>query len=184
LRGTVHSAAERGRANQLAGRVQGVRAVVSELARRATPGHSDEAVRADVRAALARDPLLAGSVVEVAVRDGIVHLSGQLTSYLSKWHAEEAAREVPGVLEVVNEIAIVPLPPRTDREIASDILAVLARHPRVELPRISVDVIKGVVHLRGSVSSRARKCLVQELVASVAGVQEVVNELTVAPRRR
>lgn len=183
LRGRVHSALERRLARQSAESAFGVRAVVNELTIRATGGRSDPDVEADVRGALACDPLLAHAFVDVSVRDGIVHLAGRLTSYLAKWHAEEAAREVPGAVEVVSSIAVVPLPPLTDTAIGSAILAVLAWHPRVELDRISVDVVGGVVYLRGAVSSRAQRWLVGELASSVVGVREVINELAVARRK-
>jgi len=180
LRGRVRSASDRALARQLAERVPGVQAVVCELTVRAKRGRSDRALGVDVRTAMASDPLLSGSIVDVAVREGVVHLGGQLTSYLAKWHAEEAARNVPGVVDVVSDIVVVPLSPPTDSEVASAVLVVLARHPRVELPRISVDVVEGVVHLRGTVSSRARRWLVEELARSAAGVRDVVNELAVA----
>ena len=182
LRGRVHSTMERELARQAAESAPGVRAVVNELAVRGTTGRPDRAVEEGVRHALACDPLLVSSAVDVSVRDGVVHLGGRLTTYLAKWHAEEAAREVPGVRKVVSDIAVVPLTPPTDTAVASDILAILARHPRVELDRISVDVAGGIVYLRGAVSSRARRWLVEELASSVAGVREVVNDLAVVRR--
>jgi len=58
--------------------------------------------------------------IGVAVKNGVVALTGWVDSYLKKWSAEEAAHRVAGVKAVANEIEI-RLPAsseRTDADIA------------------------------------------------------------------
>jgi hypothetical protein len=61
-----------------------------------------------VREAIARDPVLAPYNIGVTVRDGVVRLWGLVPSAALAQRAAEQVRHVQGVLEVRNEIHIVP----------------------------------------------------------------------------
>jgi osmotically-inducible protein OsmY len=75
-----------------------------------TPGVActgDAKISEDVRASLATHPELAApNVVYVQTRNGIVYLTGQVTTGLLHDTAEAAARATPGVKRVVNNISI------------------------------------------------------------------------------
>ena len=63
----------------------------------------DQRIQADVMSVLGSDASLSGRVV-VEARDQVVNLSGYLSTSGQVWRAGRAAREVPGVKFVVNEI--------------------------------------------------------------------------------
>jgi BON domain-containing protein len=71
------------------------------------PYRPDSANAADVDQALWSDEVIRAldiETIDVAVRDGVVILSGYATTPTSKVRAERAARHVPGVPRVENQI--------------------------------------------------------------------------------
>lgn len=73
----------------------------------APPG--DEDIRSQVEEALAVDAATADLALEVAVRNGIVHLRGRVPTLDDAELAEEVAARVPTVLEVIDELDIAAL---------------------------------------------------------------------------
>jgi osmotically-inducible protein OsmY len=75
-----------------------------------TPGvpcTGDAKISEDVRAALATHPELAApNVVYVQTRNGVVYLTGQVSTGLQRDTAEAAAKATPGVRHVVDNIGI------------------------------------------------------------------------------
>src|SRR5260370_41124887 len=85
---------------------------------------SDEAIQQDVLEELKWDTRVRPNEIGVAVKDGIVTLTGWVDSYLKKIAAEEAAHRVPGVKAGANDIEV-RLPDsdeRTDAELAKAVL--------------------------------------------------------------
>jgi osmotically-inducible protein OsmY len=66
---------------------------------------SDESISSEVRRRLSSEGPELSSVVAV-VKDGIVTLSGTVTSVRAAWRAEAAARAVAGVTHVQNSLSI------------------------------------------------------------------------------
>ena len=80
---------------------------------------SDDSIRNDVLFELKWDPKIGSSSdIAVAVKDGVVTLSGFVRSYWDKDAAEQAAKRVYGVRGVANDIEVKPSSMRTDPEIA------------------------------------------------------------------
>lgn len=67
---------------------------------------TDEEIQADVLEELKWDTRVRPNEVGVAVKDGIVTLTGWVDSYLKKIAAEEAAHRVRGVKAVANDIEV------------------------------------------------------------------------------
>jgi osmotically-inducible protein OsmY len=67
---------------------------------------TDENIRADVLEELKWDPRVQSNEIGVAVKDGIVTLTGWVDSYLKKIAAEEAAHRVSSVKAVANNIEV------------------------------------------------------------------------------
>ncbi|HYZ32903.1 MAG TPA: BON domain-containing protein, partial [Crenalkalicoccus sp.] len=83
---------------------------------------SDIDIKRDVEAELQSDPDIDATDIAVAVKNGVVTLSGFVRSYSQKWEAERAAKRVAGVVGVANDIEV-RLPifnQRPDPEIARD----------------------------------------------------------------
>ena len=85
-----------------------------------TQTRSENFIRDDVLFELKWDPKITSSDIAVAVKDGVVTLSGFVPSYWGKDAAEKAAKRVYGVRGVANDIQIKRASTRTDPEIARD----------------------------------------------------------------
>lgn len=68
---------------------------------------SDERIREDVCEALSEHPEIDASQIEVHVKNGIVNLTGTIESRQIKRLTEETIENLPGVVEVDNDIRIV-----------------------------------------------------------------------------
>jgi len=66
--------------------------------------------------------------INVTVRDGVVTLTGYATSYAKKVAAQEAARRVAGVLDVINDIRLSVTPERDDTQVALDVKSSMAAY--------------------------------------------------------
>jgi len=165
-----------------ANRIKGVVDVIDEL--RVTPvtPRADEEITREVRAALARDVRIADfTKISVNTINGVMYLSGTVSSYTDKYYAGSDAWKVPGVVNVVNDIVVQPVPTRSDLEIAEDVRRALFRDIRVDASKIAVDVRNGVVYLHGSVPTYSQKRQAEDDAWWVTGVRSVVNELAVIP---
>src|SRR5258708_28606413 len=67
---------------------------------------TDEQIQRDVLDELKWDARVQPNEIGVAVKDGIVTLTGWVDSFTKKWAAEEAALRVPGVTAVANDIEV------------------------------------------------------------------------------
>lgn len=67
---------------------------------------SDERIREEASEALARDPSVDASEIEVEVKEGVVHLRGFVPSRWMKRRAEDCVEHLSGVRDVRNEIDV------------------------------------------------------------------------------
>jgi len=181
LRGTVPSFHEKRIATEIANRIKGVVDVVNELRVAPITLRTDQEITDDVRAALTRDVWVDERKIDVSTVGGVVYLSGNVDSYTEKSYAESDAWSVQGVVDVVNNIVITPVPARTDAQIAQDVRAELVRNIRIDPSKVTVEVVNGVVYLRGSVTTTEQRWLASDVAWWTPGVRDVVNELKVVP---
>jgi osmotically-inducible protein OsmY len=94
----------------------------------ATISRTDQQIQREVLAELEWDARVRSTEIGVAVKDGVVTLTGWVDSYAKKAAAERAAHSVRGVKAVANDIEV-RLPSsaeRTDADIAAEATRVLA----------------------------------------------------------
>ena len=72
---------------------------------------SDDAVTTSIKAKLYSEPLLKSASVDVAAKDGIVTLSGQVPDDAARLAAQHIAATTPGVKTVVDQTTMAPPPP-------------------------------------------------------------------------
>src|SRR2546426_9780484 len=145
---------------------------------------TDEQIQQDVLEELKWDTRVQPNEIGVAVKDGIVTLTGWVESYTKKWAAEEAAHRVRGVLAVANDIEV-RLPSsaeRTDADIATAAIRALEWDAFVPVDKLDVTVSKGWVTLRGEVEWQYQKRDAERVVQRLSGVRGVTNLITVKPR--
>ena len=145
---------------------------------------SDNDIKRDVEAELKWDPDIDATDIAVAVKGGVVTLTGFVRSYMHKWQAESDVKRVAGVTAVANDIQV-RLPTaneRPDPEIARDAVAALQN----ELPYSSQDmkvVVKdGWITLEGSAEWNYQRTRADDVVRRVRGIRGVTNLITVKPR--
>ena len=142
---------------------------------------SDQDTRQDVVDALTCDIRVDASNLDVEVVNGVVYLRGTVPSYFEKRTATEIVNRIKGVVDVVNELRVVPVTPRTDQEITDDVRAALVRDVWVDERKITVNTINGVVYLAGTVDSYTEKSYAEGDAWSVPGVIDVINNIVIAP---
>jgi osmotically-inducible protein OsmY len=120
--------------------------------------------------------------IAVAVRDGVVTLSGYVHSYSEKDAAEKAAKRVYGVKGVANDIEVKLPGARTDPEIARKAVQGIQNHISLPADRIKVTVRSGWVTLEGSVDWQYQRVLAESAVKKIRGVLGVTNSIEVKPK--
>jgi osmotically-inducible protein OsmY len=143
---------------------------------------SDDLIREDVLFELKWDPRLTSNDIAVAVKDGVVTLSGFVPSYWEKDSAEKAVKRVYGVKGVANDIEVKLTSKRTDPEIARDAVHELESHISIPSDRIKVIVKNGWVALEGDVDWQFEKSLAESSVKKLKGVIGITNSIQVKPK--
>jgi osmotically-inducible protein OsmY len=132
---------------------------------------------------LDRNPSINAADIGVSVQDGIVTLTGSVSSFSEKLRATAVAQRVPGVDAVANAI-VLRLPgtdARSDAEIARLAFNALKGQAKVPDGRIKVAVTNGWVYLSGEVDSASQKSAAFDAANSLLGVKGVFNQVSVTP---
>ena len=145
---------------------------------------TDVQIQADVLAELKYEPRVQPNEIGVAVKDGVVTLTGWVDSYMKRWGAEEAAHRVHGVKAVANNIEVrLPLSSeRTDADLAAAAVRALEWDALINTENLDVTVLKGWVTLKGAVEWQYQKDDAERVVRRLTGVKGVNNLITVKPR--
>lgn len=144
----------------------------------------DSELRSEVSQELKWDSRVGLARLAVDVSDGVVTLTGIVTSYSKKLAAQEAAHRVAGVLDVANDIEVRPegIFVRSDADIARAVRHILEWDALVPDERIKSTVSDGWVTLEGDVDFWRQRDDAENTVLRLEGVIGVTNEITVAPR--
>lgn len=145
---------------------------------------SDSQIQKDVMEELKWQPELNSSEIGVAVKNGVVTLSGQVDTYLKKLAAEKATKKIAGVKAIAEDmqIGVSPVYNKTDTEIAAAILNALKWHTGVQDERIKIKVENGYVTLDGEVDWEYQRNNAKVAIQNLAGVRGVYNLITLKPR--
>ena len=149
-----------------------------------TETRADAEIQTDVLSELKYDARVLPNEIGVAVKDGVVTLTGWVDSCTKKWAAEEAAHRVRGVKAVANdiEVRLTTAGERTDADIAAAAVRALEWDAFISVDNLDVTVSKGWVTLKGSVEWQYQKNDAERVVRRLTGVKGVSNLITVKPR--
>lgn len=144
---------------------------------------TDADIQREVLEELRWDSRVKPNEIGVAVKEGIVTLTGTVDSYLKKMAAESAALRVPGVKALANdiEVRLLPTGERTDTDIAAAALNALKWDAFIPADKIEVTVSKGWVTLKGEVEFQFQRRDAERAIQRLAGVKGVTNLITVRP---
>jgi osmotically-inducible protein OsmY len=145
---------------------------------------TDEEIQTDMLEELQWDTRVQPNDIGVAVKDGIVTLTGWVDLYLKKIAAEEAAHRVRGVKVVVNDIEV-RLPSsaeRTDADLAAAVLNALRWDAEIPTGTLDVTVSQGWVTLKGEVDRGFQKRAALRAICRLSGVKGINNLMMVKSR--
>jgi osmotically-inducible protein OsmY len=130
------------------------------------------------------DPDISEADIAVAVKDGVVTLTGFVRSYAQKWQAERDAKRVAGVVAVANdiEVRLPAIDQRPDPEIARDAVSALKTQLPYSADRIKVVLNNGWVTLEGELEWNYQKERAEEAVRHIKGVKGVMNMIMLKPK--
>ena len=145
---------------------------------------TDTQLRQDVLDELEFEPSINAANVGAAVKDGVVTLTGHVSSYSQKITAEVAARRVRGVRAIAQEMEVRYAGERltSDDEIAKRALDSLRWSTTVPDKNVKVTVDNGWITLNGEVDWQFQKMSPENAVRNLLGVIGVSNLISVKPR--
>jgi osmotically-inducible protein OsmY len=137
---------------------------------------TDLQLQQNIMAELRWEPSVKAAEIGVAVKGGIVTLTGNVETYAQKFAAERAVERVAGVYAVADELTVtIPgLYRRTDTDVAQAVANALAWN--VEVPEgVTAIVRQGWVTLEGEVHWYFQKAAAERAVRYLTGVTGVTN---------
>jgi osmotically-inducible protein OsmY len=148
-----------------------------------TEAKTDQEIQRNVLEELKWDARVQPNEIGVAVKDGVVTLTGWVDSYTKKWAAEEAAHRVKGVRAVANdiEVRIPTMSERTDADIALAVTRAIEWDAMVPPDKVKVTVSKGWVTLEGAVEWQFEKEAAERAARRITGVRGVTDLIRVQP---
>jgi len=180
LTGSVPSYLARSAAYDDVWTVRGVRSVDNELSVKPLKVPSDEEIRTRVEDRLMTSPAFETADIDVEVDSGIVKLKGTVDALWKRSSAETITEALRGVVDVQNELAVVPTGDFVDEDIARRIIDALDRDARVDAEDVTVSVRNGTVTLTGTVPDRYARRAAYEAALYTSGVKEIHDQLAVS----
>lgn len=144
---------------------------------------TDASITASIKMHLLEDADVPALTINVDTDDGVVTLFGQAYKEEQRKVAEAHARNVPGVVEVRNEIRIVDsdqsMEKVADRTLEDNVRMAVDKRELLRRCDIAVSAKDGVVRLMGNVPNSELKLAAATTARTVPGVRSVRNELQV-----
>ena len=144
---------------------------------------SDSDIKRDVEDELRWDPDISANDIAVAVKNGVVTLTGFVRSYGQRIQAEDDAKRVSGVAGVANdiEVRLPEIDQRPDPDIARDAVAALKAQLPYSWEAIKVLVRSGWVTLEGQVEWYYQRERAEQAVRRIKGVKGVTDSIQLTP---
>jgi osmotically-inducible protein OsmY len=142
---------------------------------------SDQDIQAHIENLLLWNESIDSTNINVTVNTGIVTLTGSVDAYWKKLTAENVVGRARGVLDINNELAVVPTKNVVDKAIAKDIVNAIDRHYGLDPEEIDVRVSKGKVTLSGEVKSWLDYRSAMNIAEFTIGVKDVDDKLIINP---
>jgi osmotically-inducible protein OsmY len=181
LAGFVDSYANKWKAERVASRVKGVKAIANDLEVKLPTSSSrpDPDIARAALDALKWNILVPMDRIKVKVEKGWLTLEGDVDWNFQREEAERAVRYLTGVLGVTNLVSVRARP--TPSDIKRKIKETLERSAEFDADHITVEVDGHTAVLRGTVRSYAEKRDAERAARNAPGVTDVENDLIVEP---
>lgn len=122
--------------------------------------------------------------ITISVSKGVVDLAGTVSSWIAKYNAERAVRNIVGVKAVANEIEVKwgDNLTYTDVDIAKAATEALDWNVEVPIDSIKVTVDGGNIKLTGQVDYQYQRQSAEKTVRGLRGVKSVNNIINISPK--
>ena len=146
--------------------------------------NNDSSLQESVEAELNWEPSISAAHIGVAVKNGVVTLTGHVNTYAEKHAAEKATGRVKGVKAIAEELEVrlSSETKRTDEEIAASAVMRLAWNVCVPRDSVKIHVEKGWITMTGQVDWNFQKDAANQDLRRLFGVIGVSNQVTIKPR--
>lgn len=145
---------------------------------------TDAEIQKNVMEELRWEPQLNATEIGVAVKNGVVTLSGTVDTYIKKREAEIAAKRVAGVKAVAEDIEVMISNNfrKTDTQIADAVLNALKWHSSVQDEKIKVTVENGWVTLEGEAEWEFQRRSARSAIENLVSVKGITNNIKIVSR--
>ena len=145
----------------------------------------DKVLKRHVEDELEWEPSVNAAGIGVCVENGIVQLTGHVSSYAQMFAAEKAVKRIKGVRGYVTDVEVRLAPEiHSDESIAGRIANILEWDVTVPNAGITVKVHEGRVTLTGQVEWAFQRSAAEAGLRQLTGVRSVNNLITLAPRAK
>jgi osmotically-inducible protein OsmY len=181
LTGHVASFREKDRAEEIARRVCGVRAIANGIEVKLVGDNrrTDADIASATLSSLAWDTRVDEKRISVTVRDGWVTLEGSCDWMYQSEAATQDVRILSGVKGVTNKMKVIP--PSRVADVQRRIEDAFRRSADLDARRVEIETSDGRIVLRGNVRSWTELAEAQHAAWSAPGVVQVDNRLVVTP---
>ncbi|MFC3907526.1 BON domain-containing protein [Legionella dresdenensis] len=144
---------------------------------------TDSQLYTEIMEKLEFEPAIHPTHITLAVREGIVTLTGTVGHYPEKRKVERAVRGIEGVRGIVNDLAVnlIASLQRNDTDIAKTIIYALEWAINVPADKIKVTVENGHVKLTGEVEWAYQRHNAENAVRYLAGIKSIDNQIKIKP---
>jgi osmotically-inducible protein OsmY len=143
------------------------------------PTPLDADIGANIKNLFQINPTIDDKDIEVTVLNNVVTLSGSVSTAWQKSRAGYIAINVDGVVELKNELKVIPEGFIRDEDIRKDIEASLARNAFVKPEHVRVDVHDAHVVLSGTVEDYREYRTAERIASYTGGVVSVKSDLSI-----
>ena len=129
-----------------------------------------------------------GKDLKVSVNDGVVVITGKVSTTNKKIKITQILWDVKGVKEVINKIQVTDV--SDIKNIAKDLASVgeirarILANPKINSLNFSIDVVNGIAYLSGLSSNEEEINLVTTIAKQARFVKEVFNYIKINPDKR
>jgi osmotically-inducible protein OsmY len=134
---------------------------------------SDDIIQREIEALFAGDTMLRDTRIKVHVEDRLVVLTGEVRLYEQKLITDRMAWTTLGVLEVENEILVIPKVPLSDMDIERKIREAVKADVRFHGAGVEIAVNNGEVSIQGSFAGIGDPVILKHKVAEIEGVVDI-----------
>jgi hyperosmotically inducible protein len=188
LTGKVDDKADKALAEDTVENLPGVEKVKNEIVVASdNKEHSDGWIAMKIRGKLLTRANVSAKDTKVAVKDGVVTLTGKVANAAQKDLTEAYAKDIDHVKSVKNDLVIVEPADKKptvgesidDASITTQVKYALLSHRSTSALKTKITTKLGVVAITGEAANDAEKSLVTKLAESVRGVKSVNNDMSV-----